>query len=419
MKKHVKFIFIYFITFVVMGEVSAKEMDVKSILYTGNSTLNIDSRLSINKKILVMLEQVKKEPKVENQKLLKLTLETASFNSAENYLILKAQAIQALARNDNKLSISILMKAKLLLVNIPKLQQNDPMFSGLHLILSKNYVVLDKFDLAYIEKKEYLEKYRDYSEMKRKKTITLLNDKYKVSHKTTTNLLLDNKNSIKLLQLAEVERDSKIQKNNFIILASTLFLLVLVFLYQLKLRKELTVFTKTDALTGISNRTYLFNMGEDLIKDFSNKEDQLSLLLLDIDHFKKINDEFGHLVGDSVLIKIASLVGETMRHRDVFARLGGEEFVAILPRADIDIAKVTAARIKEKITQYYFNDLGINRAVTVSIGVANLAQVSKESDTLQQKRKQFDHLLHAADVAMYQAKTNGRNCIVAYSNVPM
>jgi len=402
-----------------MGEVSAKEMDVKSILYTGNSTLNIDSRLSINKKILVMLEQVKKEPKVENQKLLKLTLETASFNSAENYLILKAQAIQALARNDNKLSISILMKAKLLLVNIPKLQQNDPMFSGLHLILSKNYVVLDKFDLAYIEKKEYLEKYRDYSEMKRKKTITLLNDKYKVSHKTTTNLLLDNKNSIKLLQLAEVERDSKIQKNNFIILASTLFLLVLVFLYQLKLRKELTVFTKTDALTGISNRTYLFNMGEDLIKDFSNKEDQLSLLLLDIDHFKKINDEFGHLVGDSVLIKIASLVGETMRHRDVFARLGGEEFVAILPRADIDIAKVTAARIKEKITQYYFNDLGINRAVTVSIGVANLAQVSKESDTLQQKRKQFDHLLHAADVAMYQAKTNGRNCIVAYSNVPM
>jgi diguanylate cyclase (GGDEF)-like protein len=108
-----------------------------------------------------------------------------------------------------------------------------------------------------------------------------------------------------------------------------------------------------------------------------------------------------------VLVKVSELVKETMRSRDVFSRLGGEEFVALLPFADNNKAKAIAMHIKEKIANHDFSNLMLQCKVTVSIGVATM-----ESDQMS-----FDDLLHGADLAMYQAKEQGRNTVVCYKNI--
>ncbi len=417
MKFHLILLIICFNQFFIMVSAYASvDLKTKSVLYDGGVPVDINHKLPVDERIIIMLKKIEQQPLLESKVLIELQAGFSFFNAAEKYLILKAQAIKASANHNYERSVILLNKAKLLLIYISDSQQNSPLFSSLHLLLSENYVALEQFDLAYLEKKNYLQKYRDYSDFKRKNTIDALNQKYKIVHKKTTNLLLNNKNKIKSLQLIEVERDSNTQRNNVIILGSTLLILILFFLYQLRLRKKLITFTKTDALTGIFNRSYLFSIGRELITEHFNKNQKVSLLLLDIDHFKKINDDFGHHVGDLVLIKMVELVNETMRYRDVFARLGGEEFVALLPNTDIDIAKVTAFRIKEKITEYCFDDLGLKRTLTVSIGVANLEQITKWPDNTQHQRNLFDELLRAADVSMYQAKAQGRNSIVVYSD---
>lgn len=164
---------------------------------------------------------------------------------------------------------------------------------------------------------------------------------------------------------------------------------------------------ETDSLTALLNRAALFKKGQKLVKTAKEEQLELSVLLFDIDNFKLINDDYGHSVGDLVLKKIAQLVSETMRSRDVFARLGGEEFVAILPSSDLSHAKAIAVRVLEKVSHYNFSELGVDRNVTLSLGVANI----KDTDT------EFDDILHAADLAMYQAKAQGRNQIVSYESI--
>ena len=131
---------------------------------------------------------------------------------------------------------------------------------------------------------------------------------------------------------------------------------------------------------------------------------ELSVLMLDIDHFKKINDSFGHDVGDKTLCNVAALANETMRSRDFLARIGGEEFAAILPDATIEQARAIAERMREKIQESSNENIDNNSQITVSIGLASIRDV----------RESFDGLLHAADMAMYQAKANGRNQVCSY-----
>ena len=136
---------------------------------------------------------------------------------------------------------------------------------------------------------------------------------------------------------------------------------------------------------------------------------ELSVLMLDIDHFKSVNDSFGHDVGDKVICHVAALASETMRSRDFLARIGGEEFAAILPDANIEQARAIAERIREKVQDNSKGNKNNTIEVTVSIGLASINDM----------RENFDSLLHAADIAMYQAKANGRNQVCSYIPVPL
>lgn len=161
--------------------------------------------------------------------------------------------------------------------------------------------------------------------------------------------------------------------------------------------KELTLISQTDALTNVSNRLKLNSV---LSYEFARARrtlQPLSVILIDLDHFKKVNDELGHIAGDTVLKEVSQILASQVRSIDVVGRWGGEEFLIICPETGTPSAMVVAERILKAVSQFTFS---CNRSQTISIGVASLS----ENDTP-------DTLLNRADEALYIAKSDGRNCV--------
>ncbi len=157
----------------------------------------------------------------------------------------------------------------------------------------------------------------------------------------------------------------------------------------------------TDPLTGLYNRRYMENQTAALVEHAINRGKSLALLALDVDHFKAVNDENGHPVGDRVLQELASRLKQSIRNIDMICRIGGEEFVIVLPNTDTEVATKIADRMRRSISGKPF-DVGAKNGpltVTVSIGVA---AIESQSDTL-------ETILKRADEALYSAKRGGRN----------
>ncbi len=162
--------------------------------------------------------------------------------------------------------------------------------------------------------------------------------------------------------------------------------------------KELEVLSITDGLTGLYNRHHFEQALESEMARARRYQSDLALLLLDIDHFKTINDTHGHQVGDQVLVQMAAALQERVRETDIAGRWGGEEFVIILPNADLAHANTFAESLRQRIHDITFADA---QRITVSIGVAAW-QVEDSVDTLFGK----------ADRALYLAKDQGRNRVI-------
>jgi|GEM_PF-3319044 len=166
--------------------------------------------------------------------------------------------------------------------------------------------------------------------------------------------------------------------------------------------KEFKIRASHDFLTGIFNRSSLqefLNKQVELVQKESSKKKSLSMLLLDIDHFKKINDTFGHNAGDMVLQELAKLIQTNLRIQDFFCRWGGEEFVIIAPDTSLEDAFNLGERLRELVRDHPFQ---VVQALTISIGVA--------THTEGESSRNF---FHRADEALYQAKNRGRDMVVA------
>lgn len=172
--------------------------------------------------------------------------------------------------------------------------------------------------------------------------------------------------------------------------------------YGFRLELQLEAEARLDPLTGIANRRRLEEQGEQEVARARRFRRPLSMLLLDLDHFKSINDRYGHATGDHVLQAVARLVGNNLRQTDLFARLGGEEFVALLPETDLDTAQSLAEQLRHLLSFTPLRHEGVEIEVTASIGVAaycpELSSVAA--------------ILRAADEALYAAKAGGRNQVV-------
>ncbi|MGI9589872.1 MAG: diguanylate cyclase [Myxococcota bacterium] len=165
-------------------------------------------------------------------------------------------------------------------------------------------------------------------------------------------------------------------------------------------RRTLAQLTVTDPLTRLANRRSFEEQLQREIKRLSRHQEGLSLLVVDIDDFKKINDELGHAAGDEFLVQIARILKEMARETDVVARYGGEEFVIIAPGTDPEGARVLGERVRTAVAEASFivEETKRPRKATISIGVATY----KGSQT---------GLFNAADAALYQAKSAGKNCV--------
>lgn len=173
---------------------------------------------------------------------------------------------------------------------------------------------------------------------------------------------------------------------------------------QEKDAKEMVAYlANIDSLTKSLTRRHFFNIAESEFLRFSRYHRNLSMLVLDADHFKNINDTYGHYVGDLVLRNLALVVLEQKRAHDTFGRLGGEEFGLLLPETNLEQAKVVAERVQKTWAQTPCNVDGTLIYSTVSIGVA---EANKEDKT-------FEDVLRRADRLMYKAKESGRNQVAA------
>ena len=179
-----------------------------------------------------------------------------------------------------------------------------------------------------------------------------------------------------------------------IMLNFAIALLVMMFVAERSERK-LLVLANTDPLTGVKNRRFFFQTMP------ATPDPTDAAMLLDIDHFKSINDRFGHAVGDSVLQEVAKRIGGSIRSGDVLARYGGEEFIIYLPGAGVRKACIIGERIRDAIAVTEVDCGGLRVGVTISIGVAATGEMRCDLQTLAEM----------ADRALYRAKMEGRNCV--------
>jgi diguanylate cyclase (GGDEF)-like protein len=172
---------------------------------------------------------------------------------------------------------------------------------------------------------------------------------------------------------------------------------------NLRLREALRNQSIRDPLTGLFNRRFLEETLEREIRRAVRSEQPLGLLMLDLDHFKKFNDTYGHEAGDSVLRETASFLAKSVRAEDIVCRFGGEEFVVILPLADLQATQARAERIRSKLREltvmHQGHSVGI---ITASVGVAALPDHGTARSAL----------LEAADAALYRAKREGRDRVM-------
>ena len=210
--------------------------------------------------------------------------------------------------------------------------------------------------------------------------------------------LMIEKEVVGVLNINDVDQDSfNVGDLGFILNLSELIAMSISNAVLYEQTKKLAV---TDGLTGISNRP---NMEQSLLSEFERSKrynSPLSIVLLDVDHFKDVNDSYGHQKGDEILVTFASVLKKFCRANDTAARYGGEEFLMILPQSNAQGAFKIAERVREEIMKMSFVGNDSKFSVTTSCGVAELNR---------DYMKNTDQLINVADNAMYEAKNSGRN----------
>jgi len=254
---------------------------------------------------------------------------------------------------------------------------------------------------AYQLQKEARELLKSYQSSEREK----VRSKYKVMF-DTDQALLKNQLLERDKQLNEVALESSAQQHKlqtlltFVI--SLLALGLILFIYRQRKNSEiLHKLANTDTLTELANRRYTFIYAESMLAQAKKNKESFAIIIFDIDHFKKINDTYGHSGGDIALKDIALVANEYVRNNDILGRIGGEEFLVILPNTSAEQALEIAERIRLAIVEKDVTLGGKVVHISASFGISEFSK----------NQPNFNQIFHEADMALYEAKNSGRNCI--------
>jgi diguanylate cyclase (GGDEF)-like protein len=190
--------------------------------------------------------------------------------------------------------------------------------------------------------------------------------------------------------------------NLFLSLMVTAIVFFFVNMMVERYQRRLETMATTDKLTGVANREMFELLLEQSIKDSIRRGSAIAVIMLDIDHFKRVNDQYGHLVGDRVLHDIAATIATKIRSSDTLCRWGGEEFTVLLPDCDLTQANKIAEQIRVAIESHHIAFGSVNLAITASFGVSQYRAIELSEE-----------LFRRVDKALYQAKEQGRNQVVS------
>jgi diguanylate cyclase (GGDEF)-like protein len=192
------------------------------------------------------------------------------------------------------------------------------------------------------------------------------------------------------------------------ILKLGMVIILLICLSGLALSDKMNSLIIREGLTGLFNQNYIRQRLDEEYYRAKRYVHPLSLMMIDLDNFKSLNDRFGHTAGDHLLKYFSQLIRETIRPSDIPARFGGEEFLVILPETDKEDAQVVAERLRKRISMYPFRIDSRKEEVqlTISVGVSAFPEYGQSSE----------ELITLADMALYQAKKEGKNKVAFYSN---
>jgi two-component system, cell cycle response regulator len=196
-----------------------------------------------------------------------------------------------------------------------------------------------------------------------------------------------------------VSRTHKLRNGDLIKIGRAIFKFIASNNIEAAYHDEIYRLTTIDGLTQVFNRRYFEDTLDRELSRSRRYQRTLSLVMIDVDHFKKINDSWGHLAGDHVLKEVARLIGSRIRREDVLARYGGEEFALVLPEIDHRGALVMAEKARKLVEKQLFTFDEVRIPVTISAGVASL----------QKKKDDGPELVRRADEKLYEAKKAGRN----------
>jgi len=317
-------------------------------------------------------------------------------NAPMFFTVDKAYVLEAMGRY--KEALDSLRLAEELLAKNSKTKNTFSHYNLMYL-QSEIYFKTGKYKQAYEKQSQFLTRlFNDKNNVNMEK-IEELRLRYESKQADLQKKILEQELSVQVMQLRDVTYHEK-NLQLFIFLVAIVILTLAWFLFKIiQGQKHLVKVSQIDELTGVVNRRHLMELGEKMFIRTQKENNCLSVLMLDIDNFKAINDNFGHKVGDDVLRDIAKLGHDIMRITDCFGRFGGEEFICLLPDTSQDDACDIAERLRLIIQNHQWHYKTFKK-VTASIGVASYSKGHTDN---------FLTLLKNADITMYQAKSQGRN----------
>lgn len=280
-------------------------------------------------------------------------------------------------------------------------ERNDRYLAMLYPERAKALEALGRPAEALADYKRYIELREKLLDARTDQRALMLRQQFDARQREMENRQLRREKALREQEVAALQRARRWQAGA-IMLGGVLFALLAAYATrQLVRMRRLRVLALTDDLTGVANRRRIELVAADAIARAQAQQGPLCLIALDIDYFKRVNDSFGHLAGDAVLARVAAACQQALRHQDALGRIGGEEFLVVLPDTPVDAAEQVGQRLRANVEALRWTDIAPDLQVTVSLGIA----------ALHPDDSGLPDLLRRADAALYRAKAAGRNAV--------
>jgi diguanylate cyclase (GGDEF)-like protein len=253
---------------------------------------------------------------------------------------------------------------------------------------------LKRYENAYADLDEYVRRYVEVNDAERTRQSTALRARFETDREIERNATLQR-------ELLRQEEQLRWTILGVVASACVIVLLTYILIISTRHRRQLTQLASQDELTGVLNRRSLVERANEVLQEAATRQQPLTLGLIDLDHFKIINDRYGHAVGDHVLKEFARIGRELLRDSDIFGRWGGEEFLVVLPDTTLDGALTIVERLRLAALAIELPSSGANHRVSISAGLASHEGMNRK----------LDHIIAEADAALYEAKERGRDVV--------